>query len=229
MTELSYRQFCPVAKACEVLEPRWTLLILCEMWSGSTHFNEIKRGVPSMSPTLLSKRLKEMEAHGLLRHAIDVNDKQKRKAYTLTSKAMELEPVVHMLGEWAYRHVDTEISLQDLDAGVLMWNMRRKINIDAMPAVNAVVHFRFAELQGIAQQDYWLVKQSGQDVDLCINDPGYDVDLFVDADLRALTSVWMGYSCLQQAIRAGEIRFSGDTLLAESMDHWMVRSSFAEM
>ena len=61
MSNESYHHFCPIAKACEILEPRWTLLVLCELLNGATRFNDIRRGVPSMSPTLLSKRLKEME------------------------------------------------------------------------------------------------------------------------------------------------------------------------
>jgi DNA-binding HxlR family transcriptional regulator len=131
MSADGYNQFCPVAKACEVLEPRWTLLILCEMWSGSTRFNDIRRGVPGMSPTLLSKRLKQMEQHGLIQRS--QADGGGDIAYTTTAIATELEPIVHALGAWAHRNVDADVTLEKLDARLLMWNMRRKIDVDALP------------------------------------------------------------------------------------------------
>ena len=119
----SYGQFCPVAKACEVVEPRWTLLILSEMSAGSTRFNEIRRGVPGISPTLLSKRLKEMEASGLVER---LEDKASGSIdYVRTEMAIELKPIIQALGDWAQRHIEAEVTLCDLDARTLMWNLRR--------------------------------------------------------------------------------------------------------
>jgi len=66
MTEGSYNQFCPVAMAAEILCTRWTIIVLRELVAGSTRFNELRRGVPRMSPALLSKRLKDLEAVGMV-------------------------------------------------------------------------------------------------------------------------------------------------------------------
>lgn len=183
MSDKSYNQFCPIAKACEVLEPRWTLLILHEMWNGSSRFNEIRRGVPGMSPTLLSKRLKEMENRGLM------SRKESKKSgnidYTLTKVALELKPIVHALGQWAHRNIDAEVSLEKLDARLLMWNMRRKINIRSLPAKKTVIQFIYPELDE-DQMNYWLIAIPSLPVDLCLIDPGFDVDLFVTADWKSV-------------------------------------------
>jgi len=224
MAHDSYNQFCPVAKACEVLEPRWTLLLLCEMWAGSTRFNEIRRGVPGMSPSLMSKRLREMEEHGLIvrteKPTGDIN-------YTTTKIADELEAIVHALGEWAHRNVDAEVTLENLDARLLMWNIRRKIDPDALPrSRRTVIEFTYPELPK-EERSYWLIAKSGMPIDLCSVDPGYDVDLFVSADLKAMTSSWMGLSSLKTEIAQGSISLIGDPVLAASVDSWLTRSSYA--
>ena len=192
MADGGYTHFCPVAKACGILEPRWTLLVLCEMWSGSTRFNEIRRGVPGISPTLLSKRLKELELHGLVTRY--ENRANGDVAYRTTKMADELQPIVFSLGKWAHRHVDAEVTLDTLDARVLMWNMRRTIDVSAMHrSRRAVIQFIFPELLK-DEQSYWLIARPGTALDLCLIDPGHDVDLYVTADLHAMTSAWIGYS-----------------------------------
>lgn len=225
MASDGYNQFCPVAKACEVLEPRWTLLLLSEMWSGSTRFNEIRRGVPGMSPTLMSKRLREMEERGLVlrvRHPAsgEIN-------YRTTAIADELEPIVRALGQWAHRNIDADVTLEKLDARLLMWNMRRKINPASLPtARRSVICFIYPELPR-EEQSYWLLCKPGNPVDLCSTDPGHEVDLFVTADLKALTSAWIGLSSLRAEIASNKITLVGDPSMAASICAWMVRSSFA--
>ena len=139
MSDSVYPTFCPVAMAADMLEPRWTMLVLSEMWSGSTRFNEIHRGVPGMSPALLSKRLKDMEAKGLV--ARRSNPATGHAEYITTARADELEPIIRQLGEWAHRNVDTDVSLTCLDARMLMWNVRRKINRGALPMQKCVIQF----------------------------------------------------------------------------------------
>ena len=225
MSNDSYGQFCPIAKACEVLEPRWTLLILCEMWSGSTRFNEIRRGVPGMSPTLLSKRLKEMEARGLLHRS--ENRAGGDITYTTTEIATDLQPIVHALGAWAHRNIDAEVTLEHLDARLLMWNMRRKIKTDAWSAKRrTVVQFTYPELPR-DEQSYWVIAKPGTSVDLCLMDPGHDVDLYVSADLKAMTSAWMGHSSFQSEISRNKISMIGDRTLASTLVDWVGRSSYA--
>jgi DNA-binding HxlR family transcriptional regulator len=225
MSNDGYNQFCPVAKACEVLEPRWTLLLLCEMWSGSVRFNEIRRGVPGMSPTLMSKRLKEMEIRGLITRT--ENSTNGEIHYRTTQIADQLEPIVHALGAWAHRNIDADVTLEKLDARLLMWNMRRKIDSSSLPpARQSVIQFTYPELPK-DEQSYWLIAKSGMPVDLCSTDPGHDVDLFVHANLKAMTSAWMGLSSFSQEMARDQIALVGDKRLADSIGKWMVRSRYA--
>lgn len=226
MTNDCYESFCPVAKACEILEPRWTLLILSELWQGTTRFNEIRRGLPGISPTLLSKRLKEMELNGLIRRIEAAGSGD--AGYETTEMADELKPVVHAFGKWAHRNIDADVSLEKLDARILMWNMRRKIDVLALPkAKTTVIQFTYPELAK-DQRDYWLVAKPGQPVDLCMLDPGHDVDLFIRAELKAMTSAWMGWSSLRREIEAEKIVMVGSSKLAGTLEKWMVRCSYAE-
>lgn len=227
MNKDCYISFCPIAKASEMLEPRWTLLILCEMWSGSSHFNDIRRGVPSISPTLLSKRLKELEGYGLITRAHD--GKNGVTTYHPTRLAKDLEPIIDQLAEWAHRNIDTEVKLERLDASVLMWNMRRKVNVAVLPRTRrCVIQFIYPELPE-TERNYWIISRPGFPVDMCRIDPGHDVDLFVTADLRAMTSAWMGLSTLAAEIDKGAISLIGDEGLITSIGDWMVRSRFAAM
>lgn len=221
----TYNQFCPIAKACEVLEPRWTLLILSEMWGGSTRFNEIRRGVPGMSPTLQSKRMKELE------HNVLITRTENRATgdiiYRTTPIADELRPIAFALGQRAHRNIDAEITLENLDARLLMWNIRRKIDTSVMPGTGRrVIQFIYPELAKEAQS-YWLIIKPGQPVDLFSTDPGHDVDLHITADLKAMTSGWMGWSTLTAELARGKITLIGNRDLAASIGRWMVRSSYA--
>ncbi len=225
MQGAGYYQFCPIAKACELIEPRWTLLLLSEMWSGSTHFNEIRRGVPGMSPTLMSKRLKQMEENGLVTRSI--NHGTGEITYRTTGLADELAPIVRELGLWAHRNIDSDVTLENLDARLLMWNMRRKIDPAALPRRRrSVIEFSYPELPR-DERHYWLINKPGEPIDLCLIDPGYEVDLYITADLKAMTSAWMGLSGLKAEIARGSISMIGDTGIASNIEAWMVRSSFA--
>lgn len=219
-----YQQFCPVAMACEMLEPRWTMLILCEMWSGSTRFSEIQRGVPGMSPSLLSRRLKEMEAKGLLSRSTGQDGPV---TYHTTALADEIEPVVHALGEWAHRRLDPSVQLEHLDHHLLMWNIRRKIHIAQLPRRKVVIQF-ILRVPGCADEDYWLIIRPDGETDLCKVDPKFKVDLYVTADLKSLTSAWMGHSSFADEIARERIVMIGDKALARSMPQWLRQSSFAK-
>ena len=218
MPDTGYNLFCPLAKASEIIEPRWTLLILCEMWSGSTRFNDIGRGVPGLSPTLLSRRLKELEAKGMVMRDAD--------GYRTTVLAQKLQPIVQALGQWAHENIDSKVTLQAQDSRLLMWNVRRKIRAELFPPRRSVVQFIFPE-QDPADRNYWLIAKPDCDTDLCTIDPGFEVDLFVEADLRTMTSVYMGQSSLADALASGNIYLSGDDALAGSIQSWLRLSSFA--
>ena len=225
MSDSSYPRFCPVAMAASLLEPRWTMLLLCELWAGSTRFNEIQRGVPGMSPGLLSKRLKELEANGLVRKK--TGGTGAHTEYVTTAVADELEPLIRGLGEWAHRNIDSTVSLQDLDAQLLMWNIRRSINQLELPRRKCVIQFVLNEPPD-DPVNYWLLSRPGEETDLCFTDPKHEVDLFVVCELRALTSAWMGHSTFKAEISAGRIWLTGDDLMGRTLTRWLVRSSFAE-
>ena len=219
----NYGLFCPVAMACEVIEPRWTLLILLEMGGGATRFNEIRRGVPGISPTLLSKRLKEMEKQGLIERLEDTA--KGTVDYIQTNISIELQPAIRLLGEWAYRNFSVDVALDDLNPDYLMWNVRRKIDMAALPDRRVVVQYHFTDLKA-NEATYWLIAKPGMPVDLCMMDPGFEVDLFIEADSKAMASVWMGYSSWNAETSRDRIFLSGDARLIKTIDSWMVRSSY---
>jgi DNA-binding HxlR family transcriptional regulator len=195
------------------------------MWSGSTRFNEIQRGVPAMSPGLLSKRLKDMEDKGLIVRRI--SGAGNHAEYFTTELANELEPIVVSLGEWAHRNIDTTVSLQDLDARVLMWNIRRKINRAGLPIHKCVIQFTLNDPPN-ETANYWLVIKPGIETDLCYMDPGHNVDLFVVSELRALTSAWMGYTSLEHELEQDRITLVGHLGMARGLTDWLRTSRFAK-
>ncbi len=221
----SYGQFCPVAKACEILEPRWTVLILMVILGGTSRFNEIRRGVPGVSPTLLAKRLRDLEAQNLVERVADRANGA--IDYVPTKAAVQLDPIIDALGRWAHRNIDGDVTLQHLDARLLMWNIRRKLNAAALPQRRTVIRFDYVDAKQ-SERIYWLIVTPRAPVELCFTDPRFDVDLYVEASLRALTSYWIGYSSLSSEIANDRIRLIGDQLLIRTIDKWLVRSSFAE-
>jgi DNA-binding HxlR family transcriptional regulator len=224
MKNPGYALFCPVSMACLLLEPRWTMLILCEMFGGSERFSDIQRGVPGMSPSLLSRRLKEMQENGLIERVPGARGGQAR--YVPTPLAEDLAPILEQLGDWAHRNLDPEPGLQALDPRVLMWNLRRKVNYAALPPRRSVVKFTMTE-PGKPDFEAWLLMRPGQGTDLCMIDPKDEVDLFVQADLRSFTAAFMGHSTFAAEIDAGRIELIGDAGMARSLSKWLIRSTFS--
>ncbi|TCD13487.1 winged helix-turn-helix transcriptional regulator [Oricola cellulosilytica] len=214
----SYGQFCPVAMASEILCSRWTPLILREFICGSTRFNDLRRGLPRISPALLSKRLKEMESAGLVVHDCEGN-------YRLTESGLALRPIILALGHWAQSWLESDVSLRNLDPSLLMWDMRRNIEVSQLPQGRKVIHFVYRDLAP-NKQKHWLVVD-GQGVDLCYIDPGFDIDLYVECDLKTMTMIWMGLSTIDAERKAGRLDLEGDRQLAISMQIWLGLSSFA--
>jgi DNA-binding HxlR family transcriptional regulator len=227
MAETSYQQFCPVAMAAEILCTRWTMLVLRELLCGSTRFNELRRGLPRMSPALLSQRLKEQEEADILERR-PVKGEPNIHEYRLTPSGEELRPIVIGLGSWGHRWVASEISLDRLDAPLLMWDMRRNLRTEPLPSRRVVIQFRFPGAPTNARA-WWLIASPDEPVDLCSVDPGHDVDLFVQADLRAMTAVWMGIEDFTAPCDDGRIVLAGDERLAGTMRQWLGRSHFAEV
>jgi len=194
------------------------------MLCGSTRFNDLRRGVPLMSPTLLSKRLKELEHAGVI---IAVPTGQAGVSdYKLTEAGEDMRPVVMALGIWGQRWVDANLTLKNLDPSLLMWDMRRSLNTNPFPARRCTINFLYAEVPA-GKRSWWLVVHDGA-ADLCATNPGFDVDLYVRGSLRSMTSVWMGLSTVQSEVHAGQIELIGDKELAQSMQQWLGLSSFAK-
>jgi DNA-binding HxlR family transcriptional regulator len=219
----AYKQFCPVAMAAETLCTRWTMLILRELLAGSTRFNDLRRGVPRMSPTLLSQRLKELEQAGIVERRAVPGEKGTFD-YRLTESGRELKPVVEAMGFWGQRWVETRLSLKNLDPSLLMWDMRRNFNPSPLPERRVVIQFLYRGLPE-AKRRWWLVIDADGAVDLCWIDPGFEVDLYVSTDLRTMTAIWMGATTVER--ESSRIELVGDRALADTMQTWLGLSPFA--
>ena len=217
-----YGQFCPVAMAAEILGARWTFPVLRELLCGSRRFNELRKGVPRMSPALLSQRLRELEAAGIVRREPSAAGTPE---YHLTEAGEELRAVVESVGIWGQRWVDAEVSLRNLDASLLMWDMRRRIDPKPIPLARAVIQFLYPE-QTRARQRWWLIIDGGV-VDLCSVDPGFDVDLYIRCDLRTMTQVWMGLTTIAAEQRGENLIMTGDAALRRTAQDWLGFSVFA--
>ena len=199
-----YGQFCPVAKAAEVFAERWTPLVVRELLAGSVHFNDLHRGVPLMSRTLLSQRLRSLEESGV----VSRRRGERGPEYHLTEAGRELAPLVRLLGEWGQRWYRTSYRRDELDMRVLMWNLRQAIKRDALPAGRVSVQFEFTDVPA-AKRNWWLVSDGGGEIDLCPADPGFEVDLFVTTDVKTLTQVVLGDLTVSAAVRSGRIELEG--------------------
>lgn len=209
--------------AAELLCTRWTMVLLRELISGSTRFNDLRRGVPKMSPTLLSQRLKELEAAGIIERRALKSEKGVFE-YHMTESGMDLRPVVEAVGFWGQKWIEARQSLKNLDPSLLMWDMRRRIDPRPLPDRRTVIQFLYAELPA-SRGTYWLVVERDGQVDLCSVDPGFDVDLYVATDLRTMTSVWMGLTTIEKV--ADKIKLTGTREIAGQMQNWLGLSPFA--
>lgn len=223
MPQPGYKQFCPVAMAAEVLCTRWTMVLMRELIAGSTRFNDLRRGVPKMSPTLLSQRLKELTEAGILERKPVPREKGVYE-YHLTEAGRDLRPVVEAFGFWGQKWVESNLSLDNLDPSLLMWDMRRNLNPDPLPEKRTVVQFHYPELPA-SKRLWWLVIEPHNEVDLCWSDPGFDIDLYVTTDLRTMTAIWMGLTTVSK--EKERIELDGDRKIAGTMQSWLGLSPFA--
>jgi len=200
-----YSQFCPVAKAAEIITMRWTPLVLRELMCGGKRFSDLRRGLRQMSPSLLSKRLKELEHHGIVERL--TVEGETAGHYTLTESGHQLRPVIEALGAWGHRWSRSQVGDEDLDAGLLMWDMRRRLSCNGLPVKRLVVHFEMMDAPA-AQRRWWLVFDD--EVDLCLQNPGYDVDVEVTSDLRTMVDVWLGHTDTRAALRSQTMELTGN-------------------
>lgn len=201
-----YGQFCPVAKAAEILATRWTPLILREMICGSSRFNDIHRGVPLMPRALLSKRLKALQAAGVVEQSPP--DGTQAGGYRLTAAGEELRPIIISMGIWGRRWVESAVDGPDWDAGVLMWDMHRRIDTSLFDDGRTVLQFEYGDAPE-EMRLWWLLIETGQ-VDLCVSDPGFDVDLYVLSDVQTMARIWIGKESLARAMDEEDVVLHGD-------------------
>lgn len=223
MTHASYKQFCPLAKASEILCTRWTLILVREMLGGAVRFNDLRRGVPAMSPTLLSQRLKELTEAGIVERR-PVSTERGAFEYHLTAAGRDVAIVLDALGNWGQKWVASEASLEECDASLLMREIRRNLNPASLPARLTVIEFEFTDAP-LTERRWWLLVSPNGNVDLRWNDRGFDVDACIKTDLRTMTSVWMGLTTIEQARE--RIKLRGPTNIIESMQVWLGLSPFA--
>lgn len=218
-----YGQFCPLAKAAEVLCERWTFLIVRELTAGSRRFNDLRRGLPLISPTLLSRRLKQLSEAGVVRRTGDDDG----PAYELTEAGEELRSLVEGMATWGHRWVGSQLGEDDLDVGLLMWDIRRGVDGSRFPDQRTVVQVRFPDAPD-GQRDWWLVAEAGE-TDLCMEDPGYEVDLLLECSVRTLTAIWLCQCTLARAEKNRELRISGDRQLRRQLPEWLPGSPLARL
>lgn len=225
MTTQPYGLICPISHACDLLQPRWTIPILSAMWGGATRFNEIKREIGSVSPALLSKRLRELEEAGLVER---IEDKATGAVdYIRTPSAIELEPMLNELAMWAQRHIKAKDALANLNVSNLMWRMRKYILREQLPDRRVVIQFRFED-EGLDYDTYWALINPGAETEMCTSIPGYGVDLYVETHSRTLSCLLLGRSTVARELEAGRLFLSGDALLARTMQRWLYVTEYAD-
>jgi len=216
-----YHQYCPVARATEILADRWTPLIVRELLAGSRHFNAIERGLPGISRSLLAARLRSLEDAGVIvRRA---GDRRNDTGYELTAAGWDLQRVIDRLGEWGVRWAFGDPKPEDLNPVLLLWKMHQRIRRDLLPPSRTVVEFDFRGPRG---RRLWLVLEP-REVSVCLKPPGFATDLVVSADLSLFFRIWMGYVDYHTAVRSGGVQLDGPVALAREFPRWLMWSPMA--
>jgi DNA-binding HxlR family transcriptional regulator len=202
-----YGQFCPVAKTAEIFAQRWTPLIIRELCFGPRRFTEVHSGVPLMSRALLVQRLTELEEAGV----IATQPLAQGKLYGLTPAGQQMGDMIELMSDWGQRHGQGRIALEEMDPMLLLWGMKRQIDPRELPGRDLVLRFDFRGLpKAHAARRYWWMILRPADVEVCLKDPGLDVDVVLASDLEAFVRVWMGHRGLDDALADGDITLSGE-------------------
>jgi len=219
----SYGQFCPLAQATQLLCERWTLIVVREFIAGSTRFSELQKGVPTMSPTLLSTRIKQLIKAGVITKHGDKG----QYSYQLTKAGKELQPIVELLGAWGHKWAQSDLSEGDLDAGLLMWDIRRSVDVSQFPDRKVVVQFEYPDAPKGANL-WWLICDKGK-VDLCLSDPSFDVDLVLRCSLAVMTAIWTCQAGVNEMIKNRQLTVLGNGALAKKLSAWLQSSVLSKL
>jgi DNA-binding HxlR family transcriptional regulator len=216
-----YRQYCPVARASEILADRWTPLIVRELLAGSQHFNEIERGLPGISRSLLVSRLRHLEDRGVIQRRRRL--RPNRIEYSLTDAGHDLRRVIERIGEWGVRWAFGDPKPEELDPVLLLWKMHQRVDRSRLPPGRTVIEFDFTGRSG---RRLWLVL-TPREVSMCLNPPGFDSDLIVRTDLAYFYRVWLGSIDYAAATRCGAVRVDGPPALVSDLPRWFTWSVMA--
>ena len=219
-----YCQFCPVAKAAEILCEKWVILILREFMMGSTRFGQLRRGLPKISPSILSRRLKTLQEQGVILRSKKPDNNSYE--YHLSESGEELRPIILGFGTWGHRWAKNKIKKEDLDAGFLLWDMRRRLNIEYFGNNRVVIYIEFSD-QNKSDRYWWIVIENNE-IDLCFEDTGHDPDIIIMTTLPVMTSVWLGYEKLKTVTNNGKMKMLGSKTHLKNVSQWIGRSTFAE-
>jgi len=218
----AYGQFCPVALGAEIFAERWTPLILRELLMGGRRFSDIHRGVPRISKNLLTQRLHALQRSGIIEQRANQDGHHE---YHLTTGGREIGAVIDALGTWGYRWAAKDLEDKELDPDFCMWSLRRLVRVDSLPDERVVLLFHF---RGHRDRFFWLVLER-PNVDLCLFDPGYEVNLEIDATVEALARVCLGHLALVDAMREGRVEVHGPPHYRNALPNWLGVTRFAAM
>lgn len=224
MSSRPYGSICALSKACDALEPRWTLLILNQMWAGYSRFSDLRRAVGNISPGVLSKRLTEMERLGLI---LRVEDRGKGTVdYVRTQMAIDLEPAMDSLSIWAQRNIEADVALADSNLPQLMGYLGKNLVTEALPNRRVVIRFNFSDEPGPYKTWFFLV-EPGAHCDVCVSIPDLDIDLYLELTKVSLNAACSGRSTVPREIEAGRMFVTGDLLLRRTIQQWLPQSYYS--
>jgi DNA-binding HxlR family transcriptional regulator len=218
-----YGQYCPVAQSLELIGDRWTLLIIRDMLTGTTHFNDLERGLPGISRALLSKRLRQLESAGVIEKQLNMSGRE-RTEYHLTQAGSELQAVIGALLTWGAAWAFGDPSPEQLNSVLLMWWIQNRIRHNNLPSERVVVQFDF---YGAETVTYWLLLLR-EDVTLCLTDPGYEINVLVTADLATFFKLWLGRISYDEALREDGLQVEGLPHFVRTFPNWFAWSAAAE-
>lgn len=221
----SYGQFCPVAKASELFCERWTPLIIRDLAQGACRFSELQKGVPLMSPTLLSTRLKQLEAEGIIERRATAGTRRRR--YHLTEAGQEFVPLVEALGVWGQRWSRRQLVEGEVDLGLLIWALERGVDPAAFGEGRRVVQLQLTD-QPRNKQLWWFVNADGA-CQLCVEDPGFEVDLYLTCSLPDIIYIIRGDLPLRAALESDRLDAHGPRRITSRLSAWLNLSPLAEV
>ena len=221
---MEYGQFCPIAKASEIIGEKWTILIVREILMGGVRFSDLQRGLGTISPTLLTRRLTDLEARGMIiRKKI-----QGRRGYEYfpTESCKELKPILLSLGDWGMRWARTNLVTKDYDVELLMLYLQRSILPENLPGAETVIRFAFTDM---TQKANWWIVIRNRDVDICDQDPGKDVDVFFTTTVRTMVDIWTNCTTYRKAVASDKLSIIGPSGLTNNVTAWMSNSIFTDL